>query len=61
MLEQGLYKLVGGHEVIEAGQGDGILHPRVVGVEGVILETPILTSSSKAMAQSKDSRWVRLC
>ena len=34
MLEQGLYKLVGGHEVIEAGQGDDILHPRVVGVEG---------------------------
>ena len=34
MGEQSLYKLVSRHEVIEAGQGDGVLNARVMGIEG---------------------------
>ena len=34
VVEQGLHKLVGGHKVVKAAQGDGVLHPGVVGIEG---------------------------
>ena len=32
--EQGLYKLVGGHEVVKAVERDGVLHSGVMGVKG---------------------------
>ena len=34
MLEQGLYKLIGRHEIVKANQRNGILYPGVVGVKG---------------------------
>ena len=34
MLENCLHKLIGGHEVVQTGKGDGILHPRIMGVKG---------------------------
>ena len=33
-LEQSLCELVCGHETVEAAEGDGILYPRIMGIEG---------------------------
>ena len=38
--QQSLQKLIGGEKVVKAPQGDGVGHPRIVGIEGDDIGNP---------------------